>query len=82
MPASPAKRGARLGVDDGPAVTRAFRGAADAVADPGVLMDLVDRGFLGLTVVYLAFVALLPFPTGVLGEFGPTRCRWPPSRRT
>jgi uncharacterized membrane protein len=30
----------------------------------------VDRGFLGLTVVYLAFVALLPFPTGVLGEFG------------
>lgn len=30
----------------------------------------VDRGFLGLTVVYLAFVALLPFPTGILGEFG------------
>lgn len=30
----------------------------------------VDRGFLSLTVVYLAFVALLPFPTGVLGEFG------------
>ena len=30
----------------------------------------VDRGFLGLTVVYLSFVALLPFPTGVLGEFG------------
>jgi uncharacterized membrane protein len=30
----------------------------------------VDRGFLGLSVVYLAFVALLPFPTGVLGEFG------------
>jgi uncharacterized membrane protein len=30
----------------------------------------VDRGFLALTVVYLSFVALLPFPTGVLGEFG------------
>ena len=30
----------------------------------------VDRPFLGLTVVYLAFVALLPFPTGVLGEYG------------
>jgi uncharacterized membrane protein len=30
----------------------------------------VDRGFIGLTVVYLSFVALLPFPTGVLGEFG------------
>lgn len=32
-------------------------------------LDAVDRGFIGLTVVYLAFVALLPFPTGVLGEF-------------
>ena len=30
----------------------------------------VDRGFVALTVVYLSFVALLPFPTGVLGEFG------------
>jgi uncharacterized membrane protein len=30
----------------------------------------VDPGFVGLTVVYLAFVALLPFPTSVLGEFG------------
>ena len=30
----------------------------------------VDRGFVVLTVVYLSFVALLPFPTGVLGEFG------------
>jgi|Tabmets5t2r1_1033131.scaffolds.fasta_scaffold05448_4 uncharacterized membrane protein len=30
----------------------------------------VDPGFVGLTVVYLAFVALLPFPTAVLGEFG------------
>ena len=29
----------------------------------------VDRGFVALTVVYLSFVALLPFPTGVLGEF-------------
>jgi len=33
-------------------------------------LDAVDRGFVLLTVVYLAFVALLPFPTGVLGEFG------------
>ena len=30
----------------------------------------VDRGFLFLTVVYLSFVALLPFPTGVLGSAG------------
>jgi uncharacterized membrane protein len=30
----------------------------------------VDSTFVYLTVVYLAFVALLPFPTGVLGEFG------------
>jgi uncharacterized membrane protein len=29
----------------------------------------VDRGFVALTVVYLSFVALLPFPTGVLGGF-------------
>jgi uncharacterized membrane protein len=33
-------------------------------------LGAVDRGFVGLTVVYLSFVALLPFPTGVLGEFG------------
>jgi uncharacterized membrane protein len=33
-------------------------------------LDAVDRGFVLLTVVYLTFVALLPFPTGVLGEFG------------
>jgi uncharacterized membrane protein len=33
-------------------------------------LEAVDRGFVVLTVVYLAFVALLPFPTGVLGEFG------------
>jgi uncharacterized membrane protein len=33
-------------------------------------LDAVDRGFVLLTVAYLAFVALLPFPTGVLGEFG------------
>ena len=33
-------------------------------------LDAVDRGVVLLTVVYLAFVALLPFPTGVLGEFG------------
>jgi uncharacterized membrane protein len=33
-------------------------------------LTVVDRGFVTLTVVYLSFVALLPFPTGVLGEFG------------
>jgi TMEM175 potassium channel family protein len=33
-------------------------------------LSAVDRGFVALTVVYLSFVALLPFPTGVLGEFG------------
>jgi uncharacterized membrane protein len=33
-------------------------------------MGAVDRGFIILTIVYLSFVALLPFPTGVLGEFG------------
>jgi uncharacterized membrane protein len=33
-------------------------------------LGAVDRGFIILTVVYLSFVALLPFPTGVLGEFG------------
>jgi uncharacterized membrane protein len=33
-------------------------------------LGAVDRGFIVLTVVYLSFVALLPFPTGVLGEFG------------
>ncbi len=33
-------------------------------------LEAVDRGFVVLTVAYLAFVALLPFPTGVLGEFG------------
>jgi uncharacterized membrane protein len=33
-------------------------------------LGAVDRSFVALTVVYLAFVALLPFPTGVLGEFG------------
>jgi len=32
-------------------------------------LGAVDRRFVTLTVVYLAFVALLPFPTGVLGEF-------------
>jgi uncharacterized membrane protein len=33
-------------------------------------LTAVDRGFVILTVVYLSFVALLPFPIGVLGEFG------------
>jgi uncharacterized membrane protein len=32
-------------------------------------LGAVDGGYVGLTVVYLAFVAFLPFPTGVLGEF-------------
>jgi uncharacterized membrane protein len=32
-------------------------------------VEAIDGGFVGLTVVYLAFVALLPFPTGILGEF-------------
>jgi uncharacterized membrane protein len=32
-------------------------------------LGAVDRGFVALTVVYLTFVALLPFPTGVLGKF-------------
>jgi uncharacterized membrane protein len=29
----------------------------------------IDGGFIRLTVAYLALVALLPFPTGILGEF-------------
>jgi uncharacterized membrane protein len=32
-------------------------------------LEAVDRGFVALS-IYLSFVALLPFPTGVLGEFG------------
>jgi uncharacterized membrane protein len=46
-------------------------------------LGAVDRSFIALTVVYLAFVALLPFPTGVLGEFGDNPgVRWSPSRST
>jgi uncharacterized membrane protein len=29
----------------------------------------VDRGLIGLNLVYLAFIAFLPFPTALLGEF-------------
>jgi uncharacterized membrane protein len=32
-------------------------------------LGAVDGGFVALTILYLAFVAFLPFPTGVLGEF-------------
>jgi uncharacterized membrane protein len=32
-------------------------------------MAAVDPGFAFLTVVYLTFIALLPFPTGLVGEF-------------
>ena len=32
-------------------------------------LQTLDGGYVGLTVLYLAFVAFLPFPTGVLGEF-------------
>jgi uncharacterized membrane protein len=38
-------------------------------------VEAVDRGFVALTVVYLSFVALLPFPTGVLGDLGAGRLR-------
>jgi TMEM175 potassium channel family protein len=33
------------------------------------LLDAIDQGLLGLNLVYLAFVAFLPFPTALLGEF-------------
>jgi uncharacterized membrane protein len=33
------------------------------------MLKEIDRRYVGYTVVYLAFVALLPFPTSVLGEF-------------
>jgi uncharacterized membrane protein len=33
------------------------------------LLDKADQGLLGLNLVYLAFVAFLPFPTAVLGDY-------------
>ena len=32
------------------------------------LLKAFDRSFVGLNLVYLAFIAFLPFPTGLLGE--------------
>lgn len=29
----------------------------------------IDRKMIGYTVIYLAFIAFLPFPTGILGEY-------------
>jgi uncharacterized membrane protein len=29
----------------------------------------IDRGYIALTLVYLAFIAFLPFPTALLGEY-------------
>jgi uncharacterized membrane protein len=33
------------------------------------LLSQVDRGLLGINLVYLAFVAFLPFPTALLGQY-------------
>jgi uncharacterized membrane protein len=33
------------------------------------LLEKMDQGILGLNLVYLAFVAFLPFPTALLGEY-------------
>jgi uncharacterized membrane protein len=33
------------------------------------LLEAMDRGFIGLNLVYLAFIAFLPFPTALLGEY-------------
>jgi uncharacterized membrane protein len=33
------------------------------------LLDRMDRGWIGLNLVYLAFIAFLPFPTAMLGEY-------------
>jgi uncharacterized membrane protein len=33
------------------------------------LLQSVDRAFIGLNLVYLAFIAFLPFPTALLGEY-------------
>jgi uncharacterized membrane protein len=44
------------------------------------MLAAVDRTFVILTVVYLAFVALLPFPPACWASSGTTRSRWSPSR--
>jgi uncharacterized membrane protein len=33
------------------------------------LLKAMDQGFVGLNLVYLAFIAFLPFPTALLGEY-------------
>ena len=33
------------------------------------MLARMDRGFVGLNLVYLAFIALLPFPTDLLGNY-------------
>lgn len=33
------------------------------------LLKAMDQGFIGLNLVYLAFIAFLPFPTALLGEY-------------
>jgi TMEM175 potassium channel family protein len=33
------------------------------------LMRAMDGGFIGLNLIYLAFIAFLPFPTALLGEY-------------
>jgi uncharacterized membrane protein len=44
--------------------------AGNATDDPGALLDLLQDKVPLVMAFYLAFVALLPFPTGVLGEYG------------
>ena len=33
------------------------------------LLARMDQGFIGLNLIYLAFIAFLPFPTALLGEY-------------
>src|SRR5262249_43714644 len=33
------------------------------------LLDEIDQGLIGLNLVYLAFIAFLPFPTALLGTY-------------
>jgi uncharacterized membrane protein len=33
------------------------------------LLDSMDQAFIGLNLIYLAFIAFLPFPTALLGEY-------------
>lgn len=33
------------------------------------LLGSIDRAFIGLNLIYLAFIAFLPFPTALLGEY-------------